>query len=109
MYEKAILENDGTLEYVPYWCKIQKTYDEAVGNYAHALEFVPGRIWSWNYHLCQTFGLAQQIEKPKRLKKDISKEWIPVARHPATRWDWYLPENERKGRKKIFTDKVAKS
>ena len=76
MYEKAILENDGTLEYVPYWCKIQKTYDEAVGNYAHALEFVPGRIWSWNYHLCQTassnkVGLVFARKWEKRNRKNI--------------------------------------
>ena len=41
MYDKAILENGGTLKSVPDCYKNQETYNKAVDNYPHALEFVP--------------------------------------------------------------------
>ena len=41
MCDKAILENAGTLKFVPYCCKNQETCNKAVENYPHALEFVP--------------------------------------------------------------------
>ena len=42
------------------------------------------------------------------LKKDISKELMPVAWHPTRWWDWCLPEDKKKGMEPIFTNKVGK-
>ena len=39
-YCKVILENDGTLVFLPDFYKSQKLCKKAVDNYAHALEFV---------------------------------------------------------------------
>ena len=41
MCDKAILENDGTLESVPNYYKNQEMYHKAVDNYLHVLQFVP--------------------------------------------------------------------
>ena len=41
MYDKAILENGGTLKSVPDCYKNQETCNKAVDNYPRALEFVP--------------------------------------------------------------------
>ena len=41
MYDKATLENGGTLKSVPYCYKNQEMCNKAVENYSHALEFVP--------------------------------------------------------------------
>ena len=40
MYDKAILENDGSLKSVPDCCKSQKLCDKAASNYPHALQSV---------------------------------------------------------------------
>ena len=40
MFDKAILENDGTWSSVPDCCKNQKMCNKAADNYPHALEFV---------------------------------------------------------------------
>ena len=40
MYDKAIVENGGTLKFVPDCCKNQEMCNKAVDNYPHALEFV---------------------------------------------------------------------
>ena len=40
MYDKAVLENGGTLKSVPDCYKKQQMCDKAVDNYLHALEFV---------------------------------------------------------------------
>ena len=41
MYDKAIIENGGTLKSVPDCYKNQEMSNKAVDNYPHALEFVP--------------------------------------------------------------------
>ena len=41
MFNKAALENGGTLESVPDQYKAQQMCDKAVDNYANALKFVP--------------------------------------------------------------------
>ena len=41
MRDKIILENGGTLKYVPDCCKNQEMCNKAVANYPHALECVP--------------------------------------------------------------------
>ena len=41
MYDKAILENGGTLKYVYDCYKNQKMCNKVVNNYLHASEFVP--------------------------------------------------------------------
>ena len=41
MCDKAILENVGTLKSVPDCYKNQEICNKVVGNYTHALEFVP--------------------------------------------------------------------
>ena len=41
MYDKAILENGGTIKSVPDSHKNNETRNKAVDNYPHALEFVP--------------------------------------------------------------------
>ena len=41
MCDKAILENDGTLESVPNYYKNQEMYHKAVDNYLHVLQCVP--------------------------------------------------------------------
>ena len=43
MFDKAILENGGTLKSVPDCYKNQEMCNKAVDNYPHALEFVPER------------------------------------------------------------------
>ena len=40
MYDKAILENDGSLKSLPDCCKSQKLCDKAASNYPHALKLV---------------------------------------------------------------------
>ena len=37
-----------------------------------------------------------KFEKRKTFKRDVSKELMPVAWHPAKWWDWSLPEDEKK-------------
>ena len=37
-----------------------------------------------------------KFEKHKAIKKDLSKELMPVAWHPTRWWDWYLSEDEKK-------------
>ena len=39
MYDKAIVENGGTLKFVPDCYKNQEMCNKAVDNYPHALEF----------------------------------------------------------------------
>ena len=41
MFDKAILENGGTLKSVSECYKNQEMCNKTVDNYAHALEFVP--------------------------------------------------------------------
>ena len=41
MFDKAIFENDETLESVPDSYKNQEMYHKAVDNYLHILQFVP--------------------------------------------------------------------
>ena len=41
MWDKVILENDGTLMFVPESCKNKKMCNKAADNYACVLEFVP--------------------------------------------------------------------
>ena len=41
MYDKAVLENCGTLKSVCNCFKNQEMYNKAIDNYLHALEFVP--------------------------------------------------------------------
>ena len=41
MFDKAILEKDGTLESVPACYKNQEMRNKPVDNYPHALKFVP--------------------------------------------------------------------
>ena len=41
MCDKAILENDGTLTFVPNCSKNEQLCHKAVDNYSHALEFTP--------------------------------------------------------------------
>ena len=41
IYDKAILENGGTLESVPYCCKKQQVFDKVVDYYSYVLKFVP--------------------------------------------------------------------
>ena len=41
IYNFSILENAGTLKYVPDCCKNQELYNKAVDSYHHALEVVP--------------------------------------------------------------------
>ena len=37
-----------------------------------------------------------KLGKRKTLKKDISEELMPVARHPNRWWDWCVSEDEKK-------------
>ena len=46
MCHNVIPQNDGTLTSLPDCYKSKKTYNKAVDNYAHALEFVPDRYES---------------------------------------------------------------
>ena len=39
--DKAISENGGTLESVPYCCKKQQVFDKVVDYYSYVLKFVP--------------------------------------------------------------------
>ena len=39
-----------------------------------------------------------RLKQCKAFKKDIRKELIPVAWHPARWWDWCMPEDEKKER-----------
>ena len=41
MFEKAVLENGGTLKSIPDCYKNQEMYNKEVDNYLHALEFIP--------------------------------------------------------------------
>ena len=41
MYNKAILDNGITLEFVPVCYKTQEMFDKAVVNYPHTLKLVP--------------------------------------------------------------------
>ena len=41
MYDKAIVENGGTLKFVPDCYKNQEMCNKAVDNYPHALEYAP--------------------------------------------------------------------
>ena len=50
-------------------------------------------------------ALRNKFEKRKTLKKDISKELMPVARHPTRCWDWCLSEDEKKEIEPTFTNK----
>ena len=42
MCDKVILENSGTLMFVPNCQKNKKICNKAIGNYTHTLEFDPG-------------------------------------------------------------------
>ena len=48
------------------------------------------------------------LKNAKHIKKDISKELMPVACYPTRLWDWCLLEDEKKGIEPIFTDKVGR-
>ena len=58
MCDKAILENDGTLESVPNYYKNQEMYHKAVDNYLHVLQCVP------NCYITQK-------KKKKKKKKNV--------------------------------------
>ena len=49
-----------------------------------------------------------KLKQLKAIKKDISKELMPAAWHPTRWWDWCMPEDEKKGIKLIFIDKVGR-
>ena len=57
---------------------------------------------------CQTYGLANKLKSCKTLKKDISKELLPVAWHRTGCWNCCMSENEKRVIGSIFTDKVGK-
>ena len=48
------------------------------------------------------------LENAKHLRKDISKELVPIAWHPTKWWDWCIVEDEKKEIDSIFTDKVGR-
>ena len=52
--------------------------------------------------------MYDELAKRKALKKDISEELMPVAWHPTRWWDWCLPEDEKEGTERIFTDEVGR-
>ena len=68
MCDKAVLENGGTLKFVPDCYKIQQLWDKHVDNYPHALEFFPEcyRTQEMSYkefHRCFLFLMNIKIYK----------------------------------------------
>ena len=49
-----------------------------------------------------------KLKSCKTLKKDISKELLPVAWHRTGCWNCCMSENEKRVIGSIFTDKVGK-
>ena len=47
------------------------------------------------------------LNNVKHLKKDINKDLMPVAWHPTRWWDWFLAEDEKKGKQPIFNYKSS--
>lgn len=49
-----------------------------------------------------------KLKSYKTLKKDISKELLPVAWHRTGCWNCCMSENEKRVIGSVFTDKVGK-
>ena len=41
-------------------------------------------------------------KKREAQKAQIKKELMPIAWHPSRRWDWYMPEDEKKETEKLW-------
>ena len=46
-------------------------------------------------------------EKPKELKKELNEELMPVVWHPDRRWDWCMPEDEKKEIDPVFIEEFG--
>ena len=55
--------------------------------------------------LAKNVAWCNEYKQRLAFKKEISKELMPVAWHPAGWWDWCMPEVEEKEIEPIFTDK----
>ena len=43
-----------------------------------------------------SYNFTRLVQRKAYRKRGISKVLMPVAWHPARRWDWYLSEDEKK-------------
>ena len=48
-----------------------------------------------------------RYKQHKSCKKALGKELLLVPWHPASYWDWFVPEDEVKVMEPIFTDSIA--
>ena len=80
MYDKAILENDGTLMSVPECYKNQQLCDKAVEKYLYVLEFVPECSKTPNKYVIKMLILIRLqynlFLNAIRLKKCVIKQFI---------------------------------
>ena len=47
-----------------------------------------------------------KFENREELKKELSEELRPVARHPNRLWDWCMPENEKEEIDPMFIEEL---
>ena len=67
--DKAILENGGTLESVPYCCKKQQVFDKVVDYYSYVLKFVPDCYMTQK--MCDKIVILQTVHHIGRNRQNL--------------------------------------
>ena len=113
MCKKAVEAVQSWLERVSDNFKTKGMCNKAVQKIPHLLEYVPdwfvtqGQIKLWHDDAC--YCNADRLDKwydgyqkRKTQKTKIKDKLMPVAWHPSRRWDWCVPEDEKRETVKLF-------
>ena len=92
MRDKAILEIDGTLQFVPDCYKNQIMCNQAVDNYAHNLEYVPRNksqeIYNKAVDTCSVvFHYVADRYKTQEMGDKVVDEFLPTLNFVP---DWFV-------------------
>ena len=115
MFEKAVENEPGALEYIPDQYKTQEMCDKAVKDDSSFLQFVPDwfvtreqiDMWYDDYYDDDSdhydnddedkfFEWYDGYKKRKTQKASMKEELLPIAWHPSRYWDWCMSEDEKR-------------
>ena len=113
MCNKAVDDCPRMLGDVPDHLKAREMLEKAVKKYLWLLKYVLDwfvthqqiKTWHDNDDYCNDDQLIKWYDgykKRKAQKTQIKEELMLIAWHPSRWWDWCIPEDEKKRRKKDF-------
>ena len=113
MCSGAVQNMPSTLRFVSDHLKTQGMCNEAVRVRSWALKYIPDwfltqqqlKIWHddneyWNDD--EIIKWYEGYKKCKAQKGSIKEELAPIALHPLRRWDWCIPEYEKRNSEKLW-------